>query len=197
MDERKPDELPVLAWLYHDGPTREQIPHNFIGSVCMSFDRQPHYRNETPLTDRSAAAARIASLQAENAALLAAKDGAMAAKVHWERRAEAAERALDHVRQQAGIWKQEALTQKHTVDSVGAELGGIPDYGPIVASVQALKARAEAAEQQVQELREDAERYRWLRDVGDSTWFPMAKRPGCNAQLIDAAIDAAKKGEAA
>jgi hypothetical protein len=94
----------------------------------MSFDRQPHYRNETPLTDHSAATARIASLQAkleaaerENAALLVAKDGAMAAKVHYE-----------------SLWSV-------------AKAGHEQMYEAAIAA----NARAEAAEQQVQEMRED------------------------------------------
>jgi hypothetical protein len=37
----------------------------------------------------------------------------------------------------------------------------------------------------------DAARYRWLRDIGDTTWEPMAKRVGCVPGLIDMAIDAA------
>jgi hypothetical protein len=41
-------------------------------------------------------------------------------------------------------------------------------------------------------LRKDAERYRWLRDKGDSTWMAMGRRPGVKfTQEIDAAIDAA------
>lgn len=52
-------------------------------------------------------------------------------------RLERAETALEHVRRQAGIWKQEARTQKATVDGVGA-IVGLPDYGPIVAAVEAL-----------------------------------------------------------
>jgi hypothetical protein len=41
-------------------------------------------------------------------------------------------------------------------------------------------------------LRKDAERYRWLRDVGDETWVPMGKRPSVNfTHEIDQAIDAA------
>ena len=43
-------------------------------------------------------------------------------------------------------------------------------------------------------LRRDALRYRWLRDVGDSTFRPMSTRPGVrSAEQIDAAIDAAMK----
>lgn len=37
----------------------------------------------------------------------------------------------------------------------------------------------------------DAARYRWLRDVGDATWLPMAARVPEGARGIDAAIDAA------
>ena len=56
--------------------------------------------------------------------------------------------------------------------------------------------------QQAKSLRADAERYRWLRDVGDSTWVPLAKRindpPMTIAQVeahIDAAIDAARSAK--
>lgn len=54
-------------------------------------------------------------------------------------RADRAETALAHVRQQASIWAQEARTQGSTVRDVGVALGGIPDYGPIVAEVAALR----------------------------------------------------------
>lgn len=38
----------------------------------------------------------------------------------------------------------------------------------------------------------DAERYRWLRDEGDSTWNPLVKRKSSwTTKQIDAAIDAA------
>ena len=42
----------------------------------------------------------------------------------------------------------------------------------------------------------DAARYRWLRDVGDSTWTPLQMRfvrGGLPANRVDAAIDAAMK----
>ena len=43
---------------------------------------------------------------------------------------------------------------------------------------------------------EDAERYKWLRDVGNANWTPLAKRPSFNfTHEVDAAIDAARKGE--
>lgn len=51
-----------------------------------------------------------------------------------------ATRALEHVRQQASIWHQEANTQRAAVIGVGAALGGLPDYGPIVSSVEAMAA---------------------------------------------------------
>lgn len=45
----------------------------------------------------------------------------------------------------------------------------------------------------------DAERYRWLRDIGDSTWEPMGARVPEGSAGIDAAIDkamlTAAKGE--
>lgn len=55
----------------------------------------------------------------------------------------------------------------------------------VLAERDALQARLEAAEI-------DAERYRWLRDKGDSTWVSMAKRPGVRGpEQVDTAIDAA------
>jgi ABC-type phosphate transport system auxiliary subunit len=45
-----------------------------------------------------------------------------------------------------------------------------------------------------EELRKDAGRYRWLRDVGDETWIPLGKRPNVRfTHEIDAAIDKARK----
>lgn len=37
----------------------------------------------------------------------------------------------------------------------------------------------------------DAQRYRWLRDIGDKTWTPFSKRAGFSAEHADALIDAA------
>jgi hypothetical protein len=42
-------------------------------------------------------------------------------------------------------------------------------------------------------FRADAARYRWLRDIGDSTWVPLGKRKAQFTHEIDAAIDAAIK----
>lgn len=48
--------------------------------------------------------------------------------------------------------------------------------------------------QQVRELTADAERYRWLRDIGDSNWEAFCKRPGFAVPyVIDARIDAAMR----
>jgi hypothetical protein len=55
------------------------------------------------------------------------------------------------------------------------------------------RQRLEAAAE-IERLRADAARYRWLRDKGDSTWKPMANRVPEGAAGIDAAIDAAMKG---
>lgn len=42
----------------------------------------------------------------------------------------------------------------------------------------------------LQQAQQDAKRYRWLRDVGDSTWNPISTR-GITAKECDAAIDCA------
>jgi hypothetical protein len=52
-------------------------------------------------------------------------------------------------------------------------------------------------EEEVERLRADAGRYRWMRDVGDQTWTPMARRVPDGAKGIDAAIDAAIEKEKA
>lgn len=54
--------------------------------------------------------------------------------------------------------------------------------------MRAYAAAAVLAEQK------DAARYRWLRDVGDESWEPLAKR-GIPAAQIDAAIDSAIRGK--
>lgn len=72
--------------------------------------------------------------------LLAAYDAATQQKEAAERERDDARHVLERIRVQAGIWKQEARSQKATVDGVGAALGGVADYGPIVASVEALVA---------------------------------------------------------
>lgn len=57
--------LPVVAWLYHDGPSLKQIPHDFMGTVVFARDRQPNYRNESALTFLSDAQAALDTLAAE------------------------------------------------------------------------------------------------------------------------------------
>ena len=52
--------------------------------------------------------------------------------------------------------------------------------------IASLRAKVAAME-------DDAKRYQWLRDVGDETWPPFAKRAGLSVAKIDAAIDAAMK----
>lgn len=53
-------------------------------------------------------------------------------------------------------------------------------------------ALAEAAAE-IERLREDAERYKWLRDVGDETWTALTTRASKGPTTIDAAIDAARQ----
>jgi hypothetical protein len=68
--------------------------------------------------------------------------------------------------------------------------------------VRALVDRIAALEGKRDALAKDAERYRWLRDVGDESWVAMSRRrypdhipPSIEADRIDAAIDAAKEGK--
>jgi hypothetical protein len=57
-------------------------------------------------------------------------------------------------------------------------------------AIEAMNRNADRGEK----AEAEAKRYRWLRDVGDATWVPMAKRPGVNfTHEIDAAIDKAMK----
>jgi hypothetical protein len=60
-----------------------------------------------------------------------------------------------------------------------------------LSSTSAAKPQRAALESRVRELERDAARYRWLRDEGDSTWAPFAKRAGCSGQMIDQVLDAA------
>ena len=63
-------------------------------------------------------------------------------------------------------------------------------------------------QRELAQARQDAERYRWLRDVGDSTWCPLLEHsrlafphvpvnelPSMIDEIISAAIDAAMKEE--
>lgn len=62
----------------------------------------------------------------------------------------------------------------------------IPGWRERVSEI--VKLRAQLAERD-----RDAERYRWLRDVGDNTWTPLMKRGPAFAVNMDAAIDAAMR----
>jgi hypothetical protein len=60
-----------------------------------------------------------------------------------------------------------------------------------------VAAQSPLAKRQLEELRKDANRYQWLRDVGDETWTPLGTRPNVNfTHGVDNAIDAAMKKQA-
>ena len=72
---------------------------------------------------------------------------------------------------------------------IEAYVDGKPD------ELSALRTRIAELEAELAACREDAARYRWLRDVGGSTWNPLAKRYMDSCALpsdVDAAIDAAR-----
>ncbi len=55
-----------------------------------------------------------------------------------------------------------------------------------------VAAQSELAKRELEALRRDAERYCWLRDVGDDTWSAFVTLPGVKSPIqIDQAIDAA------
>lgn len=58
------------------------------------------------------------------------------------------------------------------------------------------EAVAYLAQPEPQDDARDAARYRWLRDNGDATWIPLAKRYKASAEL-DRYIDAAMAKESA
>lgn len=87
----------------------------------------------------------------------------------------------------------EAVTKQQALEALEVAASWVPrDHRR--RSVETLRAfiesppsapRAEAVEAK------DAQRYRWLRDVGDATWRPFGIREGYSAAQADAAIDAA------
>ena len=62
-------------------------------------------------------------------------------------------RQRDAILMQARIWSGEAKSQKATVDQVGAILGGVPDWGPIAAGVEKLRADLAASQAECERLR--------------------------------------------
>jgi len=74
-----------------------------------------------------------------------------------------------------------------------SRLLGLPTSSESVRAVK-LEQEVDRLRAEVAECKKDAERYRWLRDVGDANWLPIAKR-GITAKECDAAIDAALGGE--
>ncbi len=86
-------------------------------------------------------------------------------------------------------WKDflQDLTQK-----ISEAMYHTPDYfhrDMVRLAHRAHKLLAAAPTPPVSEDRKDAERYRWLRDIGNNTWEPMIKR-GTTATQCDSAIDA-------
>lgn len=80
-------------------------------------------------------------------------------------------------------------TQRTVIDDQQAELDRKSD------AIQRLWAERDQLRSEIERLRKDAERYQWLRDVGGSTWRPMASRVTEGARGIDAAIDAEREAK--
>lgn len=115
--------LPVVAYGYAN--TRPTGERHSLAMVELDNSGDQYPELALPLVLKSDAESALAELRAEVGRLRT---------------------ALDHVRLQAGAWKCEAVTQRATVLGVGNELGGVPDYGPIVQGVADLRQRADTAE---------------------------------------------------
>jgi len=50
-------------------------------------------------------------------------------------------------------------------------------------------------ERELAEAQKDAERYRWLRDVGNKTWVDFCRQWRMSPEQCNETIDAARKGE--
>ncbi|UNY40206.1 hypothetical protein KLEP174_gp53 [Pseudomonas phage vB_PcuM_ KLEP17-4] len=109
----------------------------------------------------------------------------------------------DAILLQARIWACEAKAQQSIAREVSEALGGIPTWGPISSTVTERLAERDDALLQVEALRADAERYRWLCDKFGITKLPCAIERILSGEAyvadgktgIDAAIDAALKAK--
>ena len=86
-----------------------------------------------------------------------------------------------------------ALYSQQSIDALRAELAEQCRLHAIGMERElALIGRADRAEAEAEALREDGERYRWLRDLPDESPHEcISTMPG---DMWDAAIDAARKG---
>lgn len=74
--------------------------------------------------------------------------------LHWRGKHAQAVKERDAILMQARIWSGEAKTQRNTVNEIGSILGGIPDWGPVVAKVGGLLGRVNSAEAELDKARE-------------------------------------------
>jgi hypothetical protein len=181
MNERKPDELPVVA-ACSAGDWTDDFEE-------IDLWRADETRKPMLFASHKSATNRIASLQAENAKLrtvmIAAAEEIQA---HWDAHCDA-----------EGYGPQNLMRRLEE---------GIPaEYSYTAGAFEELKARAEAAEQQVQELREAIkaadDSLMVLEGIGLTYAMRVCRDDERLINLLlsitdeDAAIDAAKKGEAA
>ena len=86
----------------------------------------------------------------------------------------------------------------HTAEDYRAELNLLQENVKLAEQHEAAQAATTAAlRAEVEQLRVDAERYRWLRDVeeGSDAWNAASYIIECPTNEWDAAIDAARKGD--
>lgn len=118
------------------------------------------------------------------------KNGAHSCAIALRKKLDEVTAQRDAILLQARTWACEAKFQRNTVQEVGSILGGIPDWGPIAAGVEGL--------------RQDAERYRFVRelawyvdqaayiyDIGNTRSPWPGERAPVDADDAEAAVDAA------
>ena len=77
-----------------------------------------------------------------------------------------------------------------------AEFDPTDDPQQAADAITALLGERDALRAEVAALRQDAARYRWLRDIGDENWAALVTRASKGPTQIDAAIDAALAAKA-
>ena len=108
------------------------------------------------------------------------------------------------LREECDLWKRSAQQLARDAEKHWAELADVTsEYNRCVEDVHAAREELERLRAELAACREDAERYRWLR-YPRMGWDIVRKTDGellCAEYLdgieLDAAIDAARKGEGA
>ena len=101
------------------------------------------------------------------------------------------------LREERDLWKRSAQQLARDAEKHWAELADVTsEYNRCVEDVHAAREELERLRAELAACREDAERYRWLREHWDDVNHPVDFII-CNSFVttLDADVDAARKGE--